>query len=925
MSAAVLRKLRFFAASWNEDKRTDVELLQQFIQAQDERAFSTLVGRHSELVWGVCHRVLRNRADAEDAIQVTFLRLARDAERIVNREALSGWLFRVARCCAIDLQRSNMRQRRIEARLVEVAARAGESQDADLRMLLDDELAQLPASERAVLVLCCLEGWTYAEASMELGCSIAAVHRRVVRAQAHLRRRLAERGPEVAGLLVAVFAGTLPASASAAPPAILADIVDSGLAVIRSGQLPAGRLGALAAATISAGGSSRFVYALAAVACATLLAGGGYAWRTPAPAGNPVAVTVKPSNPVAAIPPDHRTPMSGVVRGPNGDAVAGANVVVLARRPFAPGERGLRDDVIATATTDRTGRFDFRVPDDFDTWFAGRLVTVQASGPDFAPVTQPIRLRAGAEPVELRLGAASPLRGKLLDAAGLPGAGIRVEVVRIGGAVAEPVVGESARSPHRDWPSAVTTGADGGFEFKELGGSANVWVRIDDARFAHDVFRIDGAKPEFRLEDAHPLAVEVLADDTGASLAGARVTVIADRMASHPHFCATDFAILGPHSIPADIDAVTDRAGRVRVGMARGDRAEVLVYPPAGAGPYVGVRVNVEIGSDPKGQRLVVRLPRGRWVTGTVCTAAGRPMANAAVHWGRESAKLPEWRDEYLVGRDVVVRTGADGKFQLAVLPGANTIRVYGASLDFAPVPTKIPGTANGTLFAHRVAAVNVPVVGDSPELTIRLRELAPLTGTVERTGADSGATFLLASGRVSPVRGYAAIPLPATANEFSVPGCRPGYSTRVYLLDPKAKVGAVVDVVPGSPLPTAKLLTCGTIRLRVVDRDGIPRVGQEVSLTLLVDRDCAADATGESTADAQPVDGFDAVNYPAKPKTNGDGRVELPALIPGARYAIAVGTGKGKIAVGKFRMEAGQSLTVPDVTMLETPDGGSR
>src|SRR5262245_38626178 len=101
--SAVLRQLRFVVASWKDDKRTDVELLHRFVQTRDEQAFTTLVGRHSEMVWGVCLRILRNQADAEDALQATFLRLARDASRIVNRKALAGWLYRVARDCAIDL------------------------------------------------------------------------------------------------------------------------------------------------------------------------------------------------------------------------------------------------------------------------------------------------------------------------------------------------------------------------------------------------------------------------------------------------------------------------------------------------------------------------------------------------------------------------------------------------------------------------------------------------------------------------------------------------------------------------------------------------------------------------------------------------------------------------------------------------------
>ena len=185
----LLRQLEFVVASWREDSRTDVELLGRFVKTRDQQAFSTIVGRYSQLVWGVCRRVLANPADAEDALQATFLRLARDAGRIANRQALASWLFRAARGCAIDLRRMIARQRRIEERLAAVAERGVTTAETNLRMLLDDELAQLSERDREVLIQCCLEGRTYADVALGLGCSIAAVHRRLVRAQTLSERK----------------------------------------------------------------------------------------------------------------------------------------------------------------------------------------------------------------------------------------------------------------------------------------------------------------------------------------------------------------------------------------------------------------------------------------------------------------------------------------------------------------------------------------------------------------------------------------------------------------------------------------------------------------------------------------------------------------------------------------------------------------
>jgi RNA polymerase sigma factor (sigma-70 family) len=203
---SVLHYLRHVAELKASRDLSDAELLRRFSTQRDEASFTLLVQRHGPMVLGVCRRVLGDLHDAEDAFQATFLLLSSKSASIQKHASLAAWLHGVAQRVSLNARRRRMRRAERERRFI-VKAHT-EPVDAqtweELRLVLDEELGQLPEKFRAPVVLCYFEGKTNEQAARELNCPKSSLSWRLGRAREMLRERLMQRGIALSTGTVAV-------------------------------------------------------------------------------------------------------------------------------------------------------------------------------------------------------------------------------------------------------------------------------------------------------------------------------------------------------------------------------------------------------------------------------------------------------------------------------------------------------------------------------------------------------------------------------------------------------------------------------------------------------------------------------------------------------------------------------------------------
>ena len=171
------------------------------------------------MVWRVCRSRLGDRHDAEDAFQATFLVLAQKAPSIRKSEAVAGWLLGVA-CRVSAKARSAARRRMIaEQRIKPRPDAIVEETDVQPWAELYEELECLPEKYRLPLLLCHIDGLTYEQAAMRMGCPVRTVQSRLIRGRERLRGRLVRRG--LAPSAVVARASLLPETAPLIVPVLL--------------------------------------------------------------------------------------------------------------------------------------------------------------------------------------------------------------------------------------------------------------------------------------------------------------------------------------------------------------------------------------------------------------------------------------------------------------------------------------------------------------------------------------------------------------------------------------------------------------------------------------------------------------------------------------------------------------------------------
>jgi RNA polymerase sigma-70 factor, ECF subfamily len=208
--------------------KPELSILPSGAGKMDRDAFGRLVQQYRSEIKLHGYRMMGSIQEAEDLVQETFLRAWRGLDGLEGRGSVRGWLYSIATNTALNMLAARANARRLLPHLkappstrlpegqpaseidwlepypdfdIEGIADGAAGPDARYEMRESVQLAfvaaiqQLPARQRAVLLLCDVMGWSAKEAADLLGGSVASVNSAIQRARDTLAKRYPDGQP----------------------------------------------------------------------------------------------------------------------------------------------------------------------------------------------------------------------------------------------------------------------------------------------------------------------------------------------------------------------------------------------------------------------------------------------------------------------------------------------------------------------------------------------------------------------------------------------------------------------------------------------------------------------------------------------------------------------------------------------------------
>lgn len=170
----------------------------------DIDAFEELIKNYEKKAYNIAYRIMNNEEDAKDMTQEALVKIYKSIKNFREESTFSTWLYRIVTNVCLDELRKRKKSETIPLEIntegdkgtirFEIGADKETPEDlyelAELRQMILNKINSLKDDYRTVIILRDMQGFSYEEISIILGCSLGTIKSRINRARKALKDKL---------------------------------------------------------------------------------------------------------------------------------------------------------------------------------------------------------------------------------------------------------------------------------------------------------------------------------------------------------------------------------------------------------------------------------------------------------------------------------------------------------------------------------------------------------------------------------------------------------------------------------------------------------------------------------------------------------------------------------------------------------------
>ncbi len=194
----------------NPDELSDQELINKFVNDNDDQAFELIVSRYMEKIYNLAYRITRDHYQSEDVLQEVYITLIKKLHTFRGESKFSSWLYRITANASYMLLRAEKKYEHdlsledyvpydSKGTLMGRIHHKDWSSRPDIVIyikealeILEKAVDELPEAYRVVFYLRDIEGLSNEEVSQVLEISVPAAKSRIHRARLYIRDKVSD-------------------------------------------------------------------------------------------------------------------------------------------------------------------------------------------------------------------------------------------------------------------------------------------------------------------------------------------------------------------------------------------------------------------------------------------------------------------------------------------------------------------------------------------------------------------------------------------------------------------------------------------------------------------------------------------------------------------------------------------------------------